>query len=185
MHPGAVEICGDGVDQDCNGVADDGLLCDCVAGSRGGRRYLACPTPRSWNAGADWCRQYGAQLARFEDPAEERWVRAFLDARWPGRVWWFGLTDVAGEGVWIYGDGGGAAYTDWSDGEPNNCCGGEHCVQMRADRSYRWNDAACFSAASTVCEDACVPGVDADGDGLEGCGTDCDDNDPNVGRNCP
>ncbi|MCB9545572.1 MAG: putative metal-binding motif-containing protein [Myxococcales bacterium] len=41
-----------------------------------------------------------------------------------------------------------------------------------------WNDIGCGANNGVICEDACAQGTDADGDGAEGCGTDCDDADP-------
>jgi hypothetical protein len=42
-------------------------------------------------------------------------------------------------------------FTNWGVGEPNNCCGGENCMQMRADGL--WNDSMCSNLYETVlCE---------------------------------
>ena len=41
-------------------------------------------------------------------------------------------------------------YTNWYTGEPNG--GGNVCMHLWGDRSYKWNDHLCNSALCSVCE---------------------------------
>ena len=51
-----------------------------------------------------------------------------------------------------------AAYVNWYTGEPNDCCGGEDCVQLRRftdaakDESKSWNDQSCDDMLPFVCQ---------------------------------
>lgn len=174
--PGAPEICGDGLDQDCNGVADDAPECpDCQEIARAGHRYLVCTTPRSYEASADRCREHGAEMWIADGPEESAWVYAAAMAV-RAQDYWIGFDDRAREGTFVWPDGVERAYTDWNDGEPNNA-GNEDCAQLRRDNG-RWNDLPCDRRLAVICEDPCAPGTDADGDGANGCGIDCDDADP-------
>jgi hypothetical protein len=42
-------------------------------------------------------------------------------------------------------------YTNWAEGEPNNCCGGENCLVMYTNKGT-WNDGNCASPISVMCE---------------------------------
>jgi hypothetical protein len=48
---------------------------------------------------------------------------------------YLGATDTTIEGayVWQTSKTSAAAYTNWAWGEPNICCGGENCMEMRPD----------------------------------------------------
>lgn len=175
--PGAEEICGDGIDQDCNGQIDDGIGCpDCVELFRGGRRYLTCTTPRSYANARAHCQEHGADLAIVDDADEAAWLIAEA-IRIRNQDYWIGLDDLAQEGTFVWVDGSPLTLDNWSAGEPNNA-GNEDCAHFWA-RNGQWNDLPCDRPLGVLCEDVCPP-VDADGDGFNGCGIDCDDNDPNT-----
>lgn len=177
-YPGAPEICGDGLDQDCNGFADDAPECpDCEEVFRAGRRYLVCTTPRSFAASAERCREHGAEMWIADGPEEAAWVYAAAMAV-RAQDYWIGFDDRAREGTFVWPDGVERDFTDWNDGEPNNA-GNEDCAQLRRDNGH-WNDLPCDRRLAVICEDPCDPATDDDGDGANGCGTDCDDADPAV-----
>ena len=151
VHPGVVDACGDGVDQDCNGWIDDGPGCaDCHEMWRGGRRYLYCPKPRTAAAGAARCQEQGADLAVVTADGEARWLREQASP--------LGLGDVE---VWVHG------------GEPDVAGDPPPCATLGSDSS--WAATGCGGERPSLCEDPCDPATDADGDGFDACGADCDD----------
>lgn len=65
---------------------------------------------------------------------------------------WLGATDNLKEGEWIWQSSGKTmTYSNWTVGEPNNCCGGENCLEMSANLGT-WNDASCTNSFSVLCE---------------------------------
>jgi hypothetical protein len=177
---GAPEICGDGVDQSCSGVADDAPACgaDCALATRGSKRYRVCTRSRSYPAAREACAVHGMALARADDAEENAWLHGQLQARGHNQGW-IGLDDTFEEGVFRWSDGAWAdeGYQNWGGGEPNDYGTGEDCAHLRGDG--RWNDLPCDRGLPSVCEAECEGGVDADGDGVDRC-ADCDDGDPDV-----
>lgn len=176
-HLGALDLCGDGKDQDCNGRADDGPGCpDCTEVWRGPHRYLVCTAGRTWDEAGEHCAQHGAAMAVIDDAGEQAWLRR---QAWAvvQQEYWIGLSDRAEEGRFVWGDGREPGYVAWSGGQPDDAGGAEDCVHLFAD-SGLWNDRPCDHLAGVLCEDPCLPDEDADGDGALRCGTDCDDGDP-------
>ena len=196
-YPGAEEICGDGIDQDCNGRTDDGPDCpDCVERTRGPHRYLVCLNPRPWGGAEAHCQAMGGpefSQVRVDDATEDSWIyqTALAIQR---QDYWLGLNDLASEGVWVWTDGhavGPEDYLHWNGGEPNNA-NNEDCAHFWANNGT-WNDLPCDRPLGVLCEARCGPAAepeDADEDGSprcgaactpEGvCGTDCDDGDASV-----
>ena len=171
-HPRAVDVCGDGIDQDCNGTADDGLDCpDCVEHVRGGHRYLVCFSERPFADVAGHCQAEGSQPLVINGPGENRWIvdRATSVREQP---FWVGLSDAAEEGAFVWWDGTPAEYLNWEFGEPGER-EDQDCAQFVG--FGEWSVVPCGARRGVVCEDACAPGEDVDGDGFLRCGTDCDD----------
>jgi hypothetical protein len=177
IHPGAAEVCGDGVDQDCSGYSDDGKDCDCQVALRGSQRYLLCPYGRPYADAVAHCQAQGSGMLVLNNPGEAAWLQQKAQAVGMGD-WWIGLTDRQEEGVFAWEDGSPVDYTNWAPGEPNDSNGLEDCVQRAWDG--HWMDVDCNSWLATVCEDPCPGPADADGDGFDACLDDCDDANPLV-----
>ncbi len=172
-HPGAIDECGDGIDQDCNGIPDDGYDCpDCIEHLQGGHRYLVCLTTRPYDEVAGHCRSEGAEPVVINGAGENAWVadRATSIVDQP---YWIGLTDAAEEGSFVWADGSELGFTNWAFNQPDDAGDAEDCVQFVS--GGQWSDVACDSRRRVVCEDTCAAGEDRDGDGFLRCGDDCDD----------
>ena len=179
VYPGAVDVCADGIDQDCSGYADDGLDCrDCVPIERGGHPYFICPTARTYAQAIDHCAEVGATLVTINTADEDRFLfeQAMNNRRQSYRV---GATDLRVEGVFEWSDGAPLTYSNFVDGQPDNGGGAEHCAAYVEDR-LGWNDRSCDDTFGLICEAPCGRGLDADGDGHDACGDDCDDGDATV-----
>ena len=153
VHPGASDTC-DGVDQNCNGVIDDGT-CPCPVESYGGHAYQVCASSdRSWEDASAACTDSGYALVSLQDSKESAWLADTLLTYGGGTSYWTGLNDRAVEGAWEWADGSPVTFTAWNSGEPN---GGEseNCVEMYImvhGWFGVWNDESCGGSKRYVCE---------------------------------
>jgi hypothetical protein len=77
---GGVETC-DGLDNDCNGVADDGAVCgsQCIGATYGGHAYAFCSSALNFADAASACQSKSMRLTRVDD--------ASVPLRSNGRSW--------------------------------------------------------------------------------------------------
>jgi hypothetical protein len=149
INPSAIDICGDGIDQDCSGRADDAIDCpDCVAATRLGRNYAMCFRPRTFADARLACQAIGLDLAVPGSRGENTFLQGLLSGGATSTSW-LGLTDAAVEGTWRTVAGAALTFTSWEAGEPNNA-GNQDCTQMYT--SGNWDDLGCGSLLSALCE---------------------------------
>ncbi|MFO0746166.1 MAG: CotH kinase family protein [Myxococcota bacterium] len=155
IYVGAVDTCGDGIDQDCSGRADDAEDCpDCQTHKRGQKSYLFCWKTRTHEAAAAECAAQGGTLVIVNNETENTWLRDESNAAGFGALW-LGLDDIATEGSYVWEDGVAmdSRFTNWMGGEPNDWGGGEDCSEMIPGAGDpTWNDIGCDASLSTVCE---------------------------------
>lgn len=144
--PGNPEVC-DLVDNDCDGRGDVDPACFGCAELAPG--LLMCGLPVDWHAAAQACADFGGALA-MPKTSEANALLSGLVAPW-GAVW-IGLSDEAVEAQWTWVDGTLAGDQLWWPGEPNNCCGGEHCVGTNFGAEGYWNDYTCTTVLPFVCQ---------------------------------
>lgn len=145
------EVCGDGVDQDCNGVADDGPDCACTAAWRGERAYLVCPQNANWDEARAACQAAGMDLAIVDDAAENAWLFD-VAVRRARKRYWIGVSDLVDEGRYRWWDGSKPRFSAWSRGEPNDAGHREDCGHFWENRP-EWNDIQCDVRHGTLCEE--------------------------------
>lgn len=174
---GAAEICGDGVDQDCDDRIDEGENCDCFQAFNGAHGYRVCGTPRTQLEARNLCLATGSDLAIFDTAGEAAWVQSQV-ALVGSPDAWIGLEDRFSIDEFNWVDGNPPTFTAWADREPNSG-GADDCVVARG-ADGRWDDQGCGEVYGVVCEDTCRQRVDLDRDNHPACGSDCNDNDPNV-----
>ncbi len=150
IHVGAVDVCGDSVDQDCNGRTDDGPGCpDCPTAGYDGKTYAFCWGPRSQPAARANCQALGMDLVVIDDMDEDGFVVGQAGTRGLFQPY-IGATDVADEGTFLWIDGAALVYTNWSPGEPNDYMAAEDCAAL-LDVGL-WNDVNCDSLFASICE---------------------------------
>ncbi len=150
IHPGATEVC-DGADNDCNGLIDDGPDCPCKTITSGEATFHLCKWRLSWSEANDFCQSKGLSLARI-DTAEQS--KAILKAalKIDDNRWWFGATDIAKEGTWLWADGTDFRFNYWDSGQPNNNQCGQDCSTLDdVGGGENWVDSHCQQNFPFVC----------------------------------
>ncbi len=154
VNPAAVETC-NGIDDDCNGLIDDGGVCsDCELEYYGDDDvpYLFCyGDRRAWSRAALECEGYGYEIVTIDDDTENSWVTNTANSYETGR-WWIGLSDRDTEGTYAWYSGTAVSYTNWAPGEPNDPSGHSDCVAFGRNSTETWSDEQCNAARPFVCE---------------------------------
>jgi len=105
--------------------------------TKNGHWYLLVNQERSWRTAHEYCAGMGAHLVTLSDAAENQFVFGISTQTW------LGASDEEQEGVWKWITGEPTTYTNWAEGEPNNCgqpdCQPEHYL-MFAETPAQWND---------------------------------------------
>ncbi len=181
------EICGDDIDNNCDGEADEPIECDpCeVAAAPDGRRFAFCSGGVSWGEAAVRCAARDMALADVEDAARNAWLTQELGARFGAPNVWIGLRRVDDQLQWP--DGRAPDYQTWQEGEPN---ANGPCVILRGDPAGTWADTECANVGfdgfvcaapasgdcpphmvlvGEICIDAVLQQADFKADGVEAC----------------
>jgi hypothetical protein len=115
-----------------------------------GHFYKAFPTPMPWHIASRECAELGGHLARLESPWENRFVWQLVNGP---DFWRVDGSDVLAEGVWIFGNGEPATFTNWAQGQPEN--GGwmfsEHSIGLFPPDG-KWSDLESDTRAYFICE---------------------------------
>ena len=89
--------------------------------------------PSTWLSALISCVKDGGILATIESQEAQEAVHGLA-----GTGTWIGLSDIQGEGAFIWADGSPLNYTNWRVNQPNNAKMNQHCVLIRPDGD--WDD---------------------------------------------
>ena len=122
-------------------------------GTFGENNYYTSTYSTNWVNANTACINAGGYLSTIGSSQEQ----SFVYNLFPGQPQWFGFTDAASEGSWVWSNGDPITYTYWNGGEPNNS-GNEDYAVMNVNGT--WNDASGGESYPFVCEFTDVPLVD-------------------------
>ncbi|XP_036453263.1 macrophage mannose receptor 1-like [Colossoma macropomum] len=112
----------------------------------GTRQFHVVNETKNWTDAQKYCREKFTDLAIIESQQEMNAVIAVLNGT--ADDFWIGMRKNYTS--WIWSDGSNSSYTYWNTGEPNNG-GGDYCVQLLKDSTYKWNDDYCTSPNPFIC----------------------------------
>jgi hypothetical protein len=171
----------DGLDNDCDGVVDEGATCPAACEGRvlGGRGYMFCLAAANTFSGAiTRCAAQGMHLVWIESAAENAAIVSAIEASGESvDLAWIGAADRVEEGEWTWvssltiagtpfwsglsAEDGGASvlggYANWGVLRPNAGMGSaEDCATINLGRtgleSGTWNDDLCSDTSPFICE---------------------------------
>jgi len=119
----------------------------------GGKWMAASTDAGDWAAGTKFCAENGGVLARPGSLNETLAIAEFMGEDHA----YIGVNDIDTEGTYFFNDATvnsalGVGWTNWNTGEPNNNYGTEHCVVLRANKEFRWNDVTCTKSFKALCQ---------------------------------
>ena len=107
-----------------------------------------------WDTAKQSCKDAGMRLLQINTLAKQSTVQSVINLEKVSDLIWIGLTDVAEEGRWRWGDGSLALYKNWGTWNENsnqwNCA---FIVAITGNsNSYKWETNACWAQRDFICE---------------------------------
>jgi len=119
-----------------------------------GDKWMAASTTSSDQAGAQkFCADNGGVLARPGSMEETLAITEFMGTDHA----YIGVNDIDTDGTYYFNDATNnsvvpVTWTNWNTGEPSNTWGQEHCVVLRANKEFKWNDVGCWKEFKALCQ---------------------------------
>nr|XP_022322784.1 C-type lectin mannose-binding isoform-like [Crassostrea virginica] len=102
----------------------------------------------NWNSARAICRMYGGFLVGIRDRQKQYHIQGLASGV---SHLWTGGNDIRSERTWEWDGGGYLSYSNWDSHEPNDD-GNEDCLELRSEKSWKWNDEDCGLARPFICE---------------------------------
>ena len=114
---------------------------------------------KTWQEAFDFCLEDQAELAEVKSDKENWPLVDFIQIRGRKDLTWLGANRTSKTGNFAWQPSGKPlSYANWhiQSGQPNNCCGGQHCLSIysnmfEAKLGY-WNDEGCDNKWSFICQ---------------------------------
>ena len=115
-----------------------------------GSTYRFYSSAVTWHTAKQFCEQQGGHLVTIGS-AEENGVVQSLSGN---QEVWAGGTDAGSESVWRWANGESFAYTNWTEGQPDNWSGNDEGCEnyLSLYPSGTWNDYPGYTRLPFVCE---------------------------------
>ncbi|MBI3867281.1 MAG: VCBS repeat-containing protein [Verrucomicrobia bacterium] len=129
--------------------------------TRGGSHYLMTDAPMKWKDAEAFAISLGGHLAKVSSADLNVYLQRTFSSIASGDLW-IGLTDQLNEGTFSWVSGGGPAFTNWRNGQPDNSSGADYAVLGVSDGG--WYDDLGGALRRGLVEAPALP--DGDGDGF-------------------
>ena len=97
--------------------------------------YYALTPFLTWTQAEAWAQEWGGHLVTLRNWEEELWIK---DTFGRNEYFWIGFSDIEEEGNWVWSSGEPVVYTNWAEGEPNNCAWPD--CHPEDEAVMNWND---------------------------------------------